>query len=366
MDIDLLLLACITGTASADEYSKAWGWVQEDPGHLKYYLELRDAWLSSGLNRAVPVEQVNNSFKNVKAKVEGLKSSAKVKRQKFLLSFSKIAAILLVAFLFGITVSAIYFINKTKSVNYGYFVVEAPRGAKSVLTMADGTKIWLNAGSQIKYDYGFNLQNRNIYLRGEAYFDVAKNRKLPFLVHSGDVIVRAVGTKFNVKAYPEDGTIETTLVEGLVSIEKVGKSRKKDTIILQPRQKALYSEGSTEKKKKVDEIEKEQSLDKVEIKKEVDTQVYTSWKDKRWIFRKENLKDFAIKLERLYDVKIIFQDQGLEEFKLTGTIEEESIEQVLNAIKLTIPVEYEINHRLVTLRSDERLTDKYTKILKHK
>ncbi|HEX3008031.1 MAG TPA: FecR domain-containing protein, partial [Bacteroidales bacterium] len=256
-----------------------------------------------------------------------------------------------------------------------YYIIEAPRGAKSFVTLVDGTKIWLNAGSKISYRRNFNQENRDIFLIGEAFFEVAKNKDLPFYVHSAGIIVKAIGTAFNVKAYPEEGIVETTLVEGRVSIESTGKSGKRERILMSPNQKANFYKASHEvviqdkaKEKNqndIDPIPVKAKIERVEIKKAIDTDLYTSWKDKRWVFERQKLEEFSVILERLYDVKVTFKDEELKNYRLSGSFQEENLEQVLEAIQMTVPLEYSVNHNQVIFSVNKKMKSSYKKILKN-
>jgi transmembrane sensor len=373
MNIDGLILKLIQGTASAEEYQNALHWINQNSDNFSYYEQLRDTWIASGLTQKVPEQQIFDSWNRVQSKISANNALPEnPKGTKQIWRLARIAAVLIVTFLLGFLASGRFSLLDKIGNNPDFFVVEAPLGAKSIVTLTDGTKVWLNAGSKLRYGKNFNQQNRDVYLQGEAFFNVAKSKKLPFFVHSAGMTVEAVGTAFNVKAYPEEGYTETTLVEGIVSIEKTGNNGGKERIMLYPNQKASISYGTNHKTYFKKEPEKNNIPappallnQNIEVNKHIETELYTSWKDDRWVFKKENIKDFAIKLERLYDVEIIFRDKELMQYNLSGTIEKETLEQVLNAIKLTIPLEYSINHRQVILTLNKQLNNSYIKLLKH-
>jgi len=381
VDPDHLLILCIEGNGSEKDYEKAWYWIHKNEENHRYYEKLRDAWLASSLNRPVAKEQIEKSWKRVRPKMENSipfeknnKSFPGTGIYNISIRFMKIAALLLFTFLLGSVSTRLFLSRPIEKQNLPFFTVEAPRGAKSFVTLTDGTRVWLNAGSKLRYSSNYNQQNRDIYLQGEGYFEVAKNKNVPFLVHSSGIVIRAVGTAFNVKAYSDDGLVETTLVEGVVSIESKNKAGQKETIILNPNQKASYN--TTEKALVVKNAIINQSEDKeinkivarpgkLVVAKNINTPIYTSWKDKRWIFQKESLENFAVRLERLYDVKVIFKDEFLKDYNLSGSFEQETIEQVLDAIRMTIPMDYSITHNKVTLSVNHDLKTRFEKILKH-
>jgi ferric-dicitrate binding protein FerR (iron transport regulator) len=217
-------------------------------------------------------------------------------------------------------------------------------------------------------DYGTN--NRNVFLEGEAYFKVTKNKKLPFKVNTSDITITALGTAFNVKAYNDEGTIETTLEEGSVRIDDLHKgSKSSKSVILKPSQIATFHKqaGNVAVTGQAPAVTKPASRlpasVPVRVSNVADTRLYTSWKDPRWIFKNEKLSLLVTKLERRYDVDIIFMDKSLEDYAFTGTLLEESLEQVLAAIMYTAPVRYEINAKEVRLYEDRNTMNQYKGIM---
>ncbi|MFN8254533.1 MAG: FecR family protein [Bacteroidales bacterium] len=215
--------------------------------------------------------------------------------------------------------------------------ISSPKGSKSMLSLYDGTKIWLNAGSTIKFDNFFNEKNRNLILEGEAYFEVAKNQAIPFLVKAGDIVVQATGTVFNVKAYPDEKVIETTLVEGSVTVGI--NNGPKNAVNLMPNEQVFYY--------KSDKINKEGS--RLIKSKGIDTEIYTSWINDKLQINGERLGALAIKLERKYDVTIHIEDEKLKNLQFTGILENETIEQILEIIRISSSVKYRIDGREIWL-----------------
>jgi transmembrane sensor len=366
-EIDQLLIRCIDGSASAGDYKSAWDWINQDEQNKNYYEQIRDASLAVSVFRPTENIKAEQTWMRLRSMVLGPRNSKRIIPPQLL----KIAAIMLLAFLLGGITYHLLFHQPGAGQFSDSYIVEAPRGAKSFITMSDGTKIWLNASSKITYQRNYNQQNRNIYLEGEAYFIVTRNKALPFYVHSSGISIKALGTSFNVKAYPDDKVIETTLVEGMVSIESRGKTGKKEKIVIKPNEKAsFYKESESfavEPGINRNETLKENQkpiIERIEVAKKVDTEIYTSWKDKRWIFKKQKLGDFAVMLERLYDVNIIFSDEELKQYSLTGSFNEENLEQVLQAIQLTVPLDYKIHHHEVVFSLNKKLRDSYEKLLK--
>ncbi len=170
-----------------------------------------------------------------------------------------------------------------------------PRGGEFNLTLSDGTRVWLNAETELRYPVQFNGKERVVYLKGEAYFEVAKNKKKPFLVQVDDMAVKVYGTEFNVNAYNK---IETVLVTGSVSMNQGGKE-----VLLKPNQKGVFDQVSG----------------KITVA-DVDVLAYVSWKNGDFIFRNESLNSIMDKLSRWYGLEVLYQDARLQNVRLSGNL----------------------------------------------
>ena len=253
---------------------------------------------------------------------------------------------------------------------YSQFIVTAPLGAKSNVSLPDGSNVWLNAGSTLTYSPTFNSSDRRLELDGEAYFDVAKNAEIPFEVVTSEISITALGTKFNVKAYPDEDIIETTLVEGKVKITRNNQPENGKNILLTPNQTATYVKESSEiiPGEKQDNLAKTEKIEgkkgEVLIREKINSKLYTSWKDSRWQLEAEELSGLTKKLERKFNVKIEFKDKNLLDYKFTGTLEDETLEQVLEAIKLSAPIEFSIDNNRVTINENKLYKKEFNRILK--
>ena len=170
-----------------------------------------------------------------------------------------------------------------------------PRGGEFNLTLSDGTRVWLNAETELRYPVQFNGKERVVYLKGEAYFEVAKNKKKPFLVQVDDMAVKVYGTEFNVNTYNK---IETVLVTGSVSMNQGGKE-----VLLKPNQKGVFDQVSG----------------KITVA-DVDVLAYVSWKNGDFIFRNESLNSIMDKLTRWYGLEVLYQDARLQNVRLSGNL----------------------------------------------
>jgi len=217
-----------------------------------------------------------------------------------------------------------------------YNELNIPYGKTFELVLSDGTVVHLNAGTTIKYPVKFlKGEVRSVFLNGgEAYFDVAEDKKHPFVVKVNDLNVRVLGTHFNVSAYPEDNVINTVLVEGAVSLYEENEIYDEKTAsLLKPGYIASWD-------KKMGTIDK----------KRVDTFIYTAWMDGKIIFDHVPFKDIIKKLERHYNVSIINTNVQLGEETFTARFDIETIEQVLNSFNKNYAIEYVIENNKILIK----------------
>jgi len=368
------ILGYFTNNLTKEEARELRAWLKEDSSHRDYIAQMKELWHFSGtLNPHV--YDTERALKKLRKKIDW-RNIRPVYTKTFTVNLrilNRIAAILLVFLSIGILTAIILKKDQPKNELLSFIEMTAPKGAKSFITLNDGTQIWLNADTKLKYPVNFGINKREVFLEGEAYFKVAKNKQFPFRVNTSGMSITATGTAFNVKAYHDENVIETTLEEGQVQIESTkAKGKKKNSpVFLQPGQIAVL-------RKNADQITVTTKTDKMKLQKEKsdavspglievvnvpDTRIYTSWKEDRWIFKNEQLGNLAVKLERRYDVKIIFRDEALKNYAFSGTLKDESLEQVLDALRMTAPIRYDIESKTVFLREDSYLKMKFKNLL---
>jgi len=208
--------------------------------------------------------------------------------------------------------------------NFNDLEVEAPNGSRTHIELGDGTKVWLNHGSKLKYPYRFEGKNRKVFLTGEAYFEVAHNSKFPFIVGTTRLDVKATGTAFNVSAYLDDPLVQTTLVEGKVII--YGGKSNREIKALTPGERLIF-----------DVIKNVYSIEKGNTVK------YTAWKDGMLVFKNDMIEEVAKKLERWYNIDVEIKSGKIKEFPFTATFTDETLPQVLELMSLVSPVSYQLN-----------------------
>jgi ferric-dicitrate binding protein FerR (iron transport regulator) len=210
-------------------------------------------------------------------------------------------------------------------------------GSKSNVLLPDGSSVWLNAGSRLTYDSLYGTSRREVTLSGEAYFDVAKNPKKPFIIHTGKINIRVLGTVFNVKSYPEDRTIETSLIRGSIEVSFPSQPSKK--IILKPNQKLIIDKtisntnrnqnGTTSSPAPLMNI---QQLNRTGSDSTI---IETGWMQNRLYFDDMSFQDLLKNMERKYGVSFHVADSVLDTIHFTGSFQNETVPQALDALRLT-------------------------------
>jgi ferric-dicitrate binding protein FerR (iron transport regulator) len=354
-----LIINYLSGNASVNEIQILKDWLKESDENKRFFDEISDVWTAS-TSCSENDFNVVKGYQRVKKQLNNPVRPSKQQNKSlhYYRIFSGAAAVLVIALLLGIILIATSKKVQTSITENTITEITAPLGSKTKVTLPDGTKVWLNAGSTIRYNSAFNSTNRKVNLEGEAFFDVMKKKNNPFLVVTPEITIKVLGTAFNVKAYPKEGSVETTLVRGSLIVEQTSSNGAKTQNILAPRQRATLvkqtgkillsdTESQVLKKEKVQKIE--QFKGKVLLTKEIDTDIFTAWKDNRLVFRNETFESLSVKLERWYGVKITFADSEIKNYHFNGTIENETINDVLDIVKLTLPVDYTVLHNNITI-----------------
>jgi transmembrane sensor len=359
-----LIIKYFEGQVTEKEARLISDWLDQDKSNRQYFAALKKAHLEIEANAVENDSDTKSAFEKFLNHIDKYENQKIADRKEKNLSIKntvlRYAAIFIIIFSVGITC---YFLghNISPGADRSFCELNVPYGSRSMIILPDSSKIWLNAGSKIKYNRNFDLSCREVFLEGEAYFEIKKSRH-SFVVYTSHLDIRVMGTEFNVKSYPDEDNIETTLVEGNIRIENK-KSAK--PVYLKPREKLTYHkpDARTEVSHWEKESEEGQSVHsdlaettpklaprrEIQIKKNVNTEEYTSWKDGTLIFNKEPLESLARKLERKYDITFSFEDEKLKNYSYSGTLRDFPLEQVLRALELTSPVKYSINEKNVKL-----------------
>ncbi|NJK93566.1 MAG: FecR family protein [Bacteroidales bacterium] len=359
-NMDELLILYLKGLANEQQRAEVREWINSTHEHREYFNALK-FFFQQPENQVLDKYDLKQGWERVENGYQKITTESKVSDRKetsalFLKIALPAAAALLLAFLTGIFVYK-YVNNKYSANSLAYNEIIVPLGAKSQVILPDGTKVWLNAGSKLKYPVLFENKSRKVFLEGEAFFDVTPDKERMFLVKTSDITIKVFGTRFNVKSYPEENKVTTTLVEGLVAIE-TGDKNKSDTY-LKPNQTATFFKDKSatlpESKTIISDPRNSgrSAISDLIVAKEVDPAPMTSWKDKRWVIDSEELGQLAVVFERRYNVKISFADSSLKKYTFTGSLTDETFEQVLKIIQLSAPVKFEVNHNMVTIKKEK-------------
>lgn len=210
-----------------------------------------------------------------------------------------------------------------------YNTIVVPRGGEYKLELADGTLVWLNSDSELRYPVKFAGSQRDVWLKGEGYFEVSKNPEKPFRVVVDDMIVKVLGTSFNINAYKDRGNILTTLVSGKVDIQDMsGKS----LVVMSPNQQVDFRHG------------------KISSVQEVDITRFVSWIDGKFYFNDMTLENIMSQLQRWYDIEVFFVDEELKSYPFTGVIRRDfTAGQIFEIIEKTTRVKFNVRGKCVTV-----------------
>jgi len=365
----------LKGELNPVEKKELLSWIKSDPANKRLFDEYCEIWITTLAGVKHPEYNFHEGFWKFKQQIRTTAAPAQnVVRKSLFISILKYAAI----FILTASVSGIsfYYIGKSamKVQNKTVNELIVPMGSSAKFQLSDGTSVIMNAGSRLTYDNNYGVEDRVVTLEGEAFFNVAKESDKPFMVRTSHINVMALGTAFNVKAYPDDSTIETTLVEGSVKIEGIAGESSREATMLKPNQKmTFFKEDSTmvdetsvpeKKSETVTKPLKEQKAPPIHriITENVNVEPVISWKENKWIFEKQSLEKIAVDLERRFDVEIHFESERLKSFRFTGILIAEPIEQVLEVLSYSFPIDFDLKGKVVTL-SESRKFDELNKRL---
>lgn len=225
-------------------------------------------------------------------------------------------------------------------------------GSKSKVQLPDGTQVWLNADSRITYDENFRGPYREVHLCGEAYFDVVKDKNFPFIIHTSSIDVKVLGTSLNIRSYKNEKNTEALLIQGSIEVTLHDNPDKK--ILLQPNEKLVVQNGEQPVTPSAHAATKAERvpvmvLEKAHFQEKDSVATEVLWVKNKLAFDKETLENVASKIERWYDVKVKIREESLKHTEYSGVFEDESLRQVMEALRLTGNFKYSINRKEVTI-----------------
>lgn len=309
-DIYELFYAVLSNNSSPEERIRFDEFIKSEENR-RLFNQVQKIWNESPMISHYMLFDKRKAFYDLQRKVE---QNKRLKKRYIAISMISVAAS--VIFMLGIfnLFSHSYFFNRNTTISF-----QTESGNRSLVVLPDSTTVWLNSRSKIQYGSEFGKESRTVKLTGEGFFNVTPGKK-PFIVDVRDLSIRVYGTRFNVSAYNEDREIFTCLESGKISIEKRGEK----AFVLEPGQLVTYSKRT-------------ERFDLLHV----NAYEYSAWKENKMYLYGESLLSLAAKLERKYNVRIMFNPSGLgEELHYTGVFGDENIEEVLDAISVASDLKY--------------------------
>ena len=332
IEIDELIATYLSQGLESEKLSELENWLKASPENQKHFQQMREIWfstISANEEERYNKEEAYSRFLNRTCQIpQEEKTVKKLSLHKFFYGAAAVALLCLISFA--------SYRTGTEQVKkqFAEMVVEAPLGSKTRLYLPDGTLVWLNAGSTITYSQGFGVEERKLKLSGEGYFEVTRNKQVPFELTTKELQLRVLGTKFNFRNYPEDEEVSVSLLEGKVSLRNYLKN---DALCyLEPDQKAILNKKNGKLMVSASEAR------------------YTAeWTNGFLFFDEELLPDIIKELERSYNVKIYIEDESLKTFRFYGNFvrKEQTIQEILEMLASTGKLEYRIEGKTVRLSS---------------
>ena len=324
--IELIIAKSLSGEATPEEANELNHWIGKSPSNKRVFDEAKRIWEKS--HPFFSASDIVSDREKIKDQIIQQLSKPE-KRVGLSVWIYRVAAILALPVMLGI---GWYLGSDRNRAETAMCEVTAPKGQISKCVLADGTQIWLNAGTTIKYDASLKGSFREVKLDGEAYFKVSKNKHKPFVVTTKYAQIKVLGTVFNLKAYSGDSNVETTLEEGSVEFSLNGSSAK--PVELKPGEQVVFNSS-----------ENKLTLGKV------DTYLLTAWKDGKYVFKDADLRTIITELERLYDVRIHLQNDSLKQLHFRGMFEyEQNIFSALETLERTTNLKYRMDGRDIWLQ----------------
>lgn len=321
-EIEDLLPGYLSGELLEKDQDRIDQWRKESPDNEEYIQRSIRAW------EALPLLHEMEQFNSIQA-LKKINTRISDHPMTFWRTFmQRAAAILVIPLLIysGYVTIQNSSLEKQRAEHVVMQTISARQGMVTEFELADGTKVWLNSGSELQFPTHFNEACREVKLSGEAFFQVTKNEHLPFRVKAKDLSIEVLGTSFNVVSYTDEKQVEIVLVEGKVKLSAQTGNVKKAFGTLKPGQRAIY--GETTQKVDAEMV----SVDK-----------YIAWREGILIFRDDKMEDVVKRLSRWFNVEIVINDPEIKDYAYKATFKNENLTQVLSLLKLSAPIDYGIN-----------------------
>jgi ferric-dicitrate binding protein FerR (iron transport regulator) len=324
---DELLLKYISGQATEKEIRDVHEWASNSEEYMQELSRMKNIWILAGLDNELDPVKKEQEIRRILTKVRAL--NQKARKSTLRLKWLKYAAVIFVVI--GLSGSSGYFLSQSQIENLvGYTEIIVPRGERSGVVLPDGSTVQLNGGSNLKFEPSFRNAKRMVVLEGEAFFDVAHDQSRPFIVEAAGLQVEVLGTRFNVASYPEDRFIIAYLESGKVKIDMEGQNE----VFLKPSEAVEFD-------KTTGEFQKITQTD----------QRLTDWTKGILTVKGETIEILSKRLERRFDINILFGDDEVRNHLYTGSIRDEDLITVLDALKFASSLNYKKEGKIVTLYS---------------
>ena len=316
---EILITRYLTGEISFDEIVDLQKWLGASKDNLLYFQQLKNIWDNADHNTVEEMIGIDKAFNVMSERV-----TFKPPATNFWYYWKKVAAIIFIPLVLG---NLLYFsfliANNSKHHEPVYNELFAAFGTRSAFKLSDGTSVWLNSGSSIKYPDRFIGNNRTVFLNGEAYFEVESDYKKPFIVKTSSISVKATGTKFNVSGYASADEEEVTLVTGKVEVNLIDykKNIKSSTLDINQHFSLNKADGTT-------------------LISDVCPEKYISWKDGKLIFRNDPLSQVVKKISQVFNIDIEIEGEEIQNYHYRATFQDESLEEILKLLKISSPIDY--------------------------
>jgi transmembrane sensor len=349
-----LLAKKITGEATPEQLQELEGLMKTNPDWAYQAEQIQNLWQykngsdtrSSELafeQHLQKIREAGINFPETASFERGVQNGRSNRKKIFVFSFAAVVVLIVAT---SVWISRERKNDFTQSKKYSE--VSSPIGSKTKLILPDSTIVWLNAGSKLTYDEHFSITNRNATLIGEAFFEV-KHGTLPFIIHANGVHIKDLGTAFNVKAYPDEKTTETSLIKGEVEITL--DQRPGELHILKPNEKLIVANEPekviTKSAEKKDPITLLGNV--THYHNDDSVIVETSWVENKLIFEDESFADVAKKMERWYGVNMTFANEEVANYRVYGSFTKETIKEALDALKIGFHFNYKMEGNNITI-----------------
>ena len=325
--IERLISGFLQKEISGSEIDVLLKWLQESEDNRLYFKEINEAYHATITMGRFNHEKIDKAWNKLSSRIDldvrGRSRTTIVKR--FYYNFFRMAAVLSALAMISYFVIQYYLDEAEEEKNTTVYNTEL---RKMHMQLPDSTTVWLNANSTLKYAHTFGKGMREVFLKGEAYFDVRKDSQ-DFVVNTEKLSIYVKGTKFNVRAYIDEKDVETTLGEGKVELKLKGHN---SVYVMEPGDQITFN-----------------SAQKQVTINEVDPSDYSAWKEERLVFDNTPLSEIIQKLENRYRVRIIVEDSLAARERITMTIEQEPIGEVMDFIRLSSRLKYSREHSQITI-----------------